>query len=221
MECVRYLSSKKEFNMKKIVLAAVLAGCAAAPVFAGDFYVVGTLGQSTFDLSKSDIDRSMVAAGVPVTSSSLDKSDVAYKIQLGYQFNPYVAIEGGYVDLGKSGYSASVTGAAVQSDVKASGLAIAALGILPINESFSLFGKLGLINAAVEIEATASAGGSSASSSISATKIKGNWGLGAAYNVNKQLALRVEYERFMKLGDANSTGEVDVNLLSAGIAFKF
>jgi len=95
------------------------------------------------------------------------------------------------------------------------------VGILPINESFSLFGKLGVINAKVESSVRATGPGRSASASVSSTKLTPTYGIGATYNVNKQLGIRVEYELFSKLGDANKTGEADVSVLSAGVAYKF
>ncbi|MEI7431483.1 MAG: outer membrane beta-barrel protein [Betaproteobacteria bacterium] len=195
--------------MKKIALIALLAATAAAPALAGDFYVAGSVGQSAFDVPKSRLDGLLTSAGYTGINTSIDKNDIAYKAQVGYQLNQYFAIEGGYIDFGKAKYSGTVTGGTVKADIKASGFNIAAVGILPINESFSLFGKLGVIDAKAEV------------GSASATKIKPTYGLGATYNVNKQLGIRVEYELFSKLGDANKTGEADVSVLSAGVAYKF
>jgi len=207
--------------MKKLALVALFAATVAAPAFAGDVYVVGSVGQSTMDINKGELDSALTSAGATGVSSSLDKTDTAYKIQLGYQFNQYFAVEGGYVDLGKGTYSASFTGGSAHADAKASGVNIAAVGILPLGESFSLFGKLGFIDAKVETSVSANGPGGSASGSVSSTKWKNNWGVGATYNVNKQLGVRVEYEQFNKLGDSNTTGEADVNLLSAGVVYKF
>lgn len=207
--------------MKKLALIAILSATAAAPAFAGDIYVVGSVGQSSMDIDKGTVDNALTSAGATGVSSSIDKTDTAYKIQLGYRFNQNFAVEGGYVDLGKGKYSAGFTGGNANANVKASGVNIAALGILPLNESFSVFGKLGFINAKVEQTVSATGPGGSASDSVNATKWKTNWGIGATYNVNKQLGIRFEYEQFSKLGDSNKTGESDVNLLSAGVVYKF
>lgn len=58
-------------------------------------------------------------------------------------------------------------------------------------------------------------------SSASSTNWKPNFGIGGTYNVDKQLGIRVEYERFSNLGDTNTTGEVNVDLMSAGVVYKF
>lgn len=207
--------------MKKLALIAMLAATVAAPAFAGDFYVVGSVGQATMDLNKSEIDNSLTSAGVTGLSSSLDKTDTAYKIQLGYQFNQNVAVEGGYIDLGKGKYSATFTGGTGTANAKASGVNVAVLGILPINEAFSAFAKLGVIDAKVKTDVSATGPGGSASASASSTKLKTTWGIGASYQFSKQVGVRVEYEQFKKLGDASTTGESDVSLVSAGIVLKF
>lgn len=207
--------------MKRLTLIALLASASIAPAFAGDVYVLGAVGQSKFSADKGAIDQELVHAGATSLASSLDENDTAYKIQLGYQLTPNLAIEGGYVDLGKAGYSASYTGGAAQGSVKASGINIAALGILPLNDSFSVFARLGTIRAKVEASASATGPGGAASGSVSSTDWKANWGIGASYNVTRQFGVRLEYEQFHKLGDSGTTGEGDVNLLSLGLSWKF
>lgn len=208
--------------MKRLALLALLAATAATPALAGDFYVVGALGRSDFDIRKSDIDAALNSAGATGISSSFDSYDTAYKVHLGYQFTPYFALEGGYVDLGKADYSASFAGGNGHGDVKATGPTIAALGIVPINDWLSLFGKVGVIDAKVEASVSATGPGGSASTSSSSTRTRANWGVGGTYHVTRQLGIRVEYEQFNKLGDDNTTGKkFDVMLLSAGVVYKF
>lgn len=206
--------------MKKLALIVLLA-TATAPTFAGNVYVVGSVGLSTFDIDKNELDNVLTTVGVTGLSSSLDKRDTGYKVQVGYQFNQNFALEGGYVDLGKASYSANYTGGSATANVEASGLNVSALGIMPINESFSVFGKLGVIRAKVEENGIATDTGGSASGSASSTDWKPNFGIGGTYNINTQLGIRAEYERFNQLGDSDTTGEADVDLLSAGVVYKF
>lgn len=154
-------------------------------------------------------------------SSSLDKTDTAYKLQVGYQLSRNFALEGGYVDLGKTSYSASFTGGTANADVKAHGWNIAAVGIIPLSDVVSVFGKVGAIDATVKFNVSASGPGGTAGASGDSTDWSGVWGIGASYAINKQLAVRVEYEQFNDLGNEEKTGKGDVNLASAGIVFKF
>lgn len=207
--------------MKKTALIAILAASSAAPAFAGEAYVVGSAGRSSFDINQSRLDDILTSAGAAALSSSLKKTDTAYKVQLGYEFNKNVAIEGGYVDLGKAKYSATFTGGNATFDAKASGVNIAVLGIAPVNESFSIFGKLGVIVAKVDASAYAVGNNASAWATASSTKAAATWGVGATLNINKQFAVRAEYEQFSKLGDTNTTGQATVDLASVGLVLKF
>ncbi|MDB4068821.1 outer membrane beta-barrel protein [Pseudomonadales bacterium] len=211
-------------KIKQMTLVTVLS-VAAGSAFAGDWYALGSFGQSKVDgNAASEVNAELIDAGVTGLSSSFDDKDTSYKLQLGYSFTPNFAVEGGYIDLGKFQYSAAFTGPAVGSavaEVKAAGINLGAVASYPMNDQFEIFGKLGIINAKVEASATASGGGVTLSENISETKVKGYWGVGAAYNFNKQLGLHLAWERFNKLGDDEKTGESDVDLVSLGLKLSF
>lgn len=205
--------------MKTKILASLVAASMmafAGSALAGDWYAAGSVGSSSVDVSKTDLDGQMVSAGFTGVSSSLDKNDTAYKLQLGYQFNPNFALEGGYVDLGKAKYSVSYTGPVAgsgQAEISAKGWNVNAVGIIPLSNDFSVLGKVGLIDAKVEISGPAG--------SVSDTSWKATWGVGGAYNFSKTMAVRLEYDRYSKLGNNNTTGEGDVDLWSVGLVYKF
>ena len=207
--------------MKKLALITLLVAATATSAFAGEGYFVASVGQSDADISKSSIDQALSSAGVTGISSTLSKTDTAYKLQLGYQFNKNFALEGGYVDLGKANYSTTFTGGSAKAEAKSAGINIAAVGILPVNESFSVFGKLGVIYAKVDVAASATGTTSTAFTSANSTDFKPNVGVGASYQINKDVGVRAEYERFGKIGKSSVTGEADVDLFSAGVVVKF
>lgn len=208
-------------NFKHVTAAAVLF-LALTPAFAGNWYVMGAVGQSQDkDSNKGRIDASLIAAGVTGLSSTLNDKDTGYKLQLGYRFTPNWAIEGGYVDLGKFKYNATFTGGAANANAKVNGWNIAGVGTLPLNDRFSLFGELGFIDAKVAIDVNAIGPGGTASRSVSSTNWKAHWGFGGTYHVSPSLGIRAGWERFNKLGNTGTTGESDVNLLSVGVVFGF
>jgi len=53
--------------MKKIALIALLAATAAAPALAGDFYVAGSVGQSSFDANKGRLDGLLLLPESPLS----------------------------------------------------------------------------------------------------------------------------------------------------------
>jgi len=222
------------------IACSLIAGAMSAHAESG-FYVLGSVGQSHFNDGGLQRDTREFASeeGLALTSSKLDRSDTGYKLQLGYQFNDNFAIEGGYVDLGSLQYKGTLYGndgfdrldGTIKAKAEASGINLDAVLILPINSGFSLFGKLGVIDAKLKVKADAravdteiSSGDSvagSASDSESTTKIKAHIGLGVAYNFYQGFSVRVEAERFAKLGDSKKTGETDVDLYSVGLSYRF
>ena len=84
------------------------------------------------------------------TVDTSDRTDTAYKIAVGLQANPYVALELQYIDLGKTKYKGrdsftSPTYSWTENekiDFKTSGFGTNLIGTYPI-EDFTLFGKVG------------------------------------------------------------------------------
>lgn len=215
--------------MKHIALAASTALIASFAHAAQDtnltsengFYALGSLGKARFDLSNDGFDSAIKSMGGAVRRSSSSAGTV-YKVNVGYNFNKFFAVEGGYVKLGKAPYNTSVKGGQVSSSVKASGIHVAALGILPVNEQFSVFGKLGLIRSTVHQQLDASGPGQQVSGSNTYHRVGGNWGVGASVKISKPLALRVEAEQFFRLeGLHNKSSGLKVNLLTAGVQYSF
>ena len=215
------------------VSIAFLLPCLAHASEPSGWYVGGAVGSSKYDASKSNLDSSVktvVAIAVPGFSatnfsSNLSNNKTGYKLQLGYQFNPYLAVEGGYVDLDNVNYSSNFSvglgSGTFKTSLRSSGWNTNIVGALPVSEKLSLLGKVGFIDAKVETTfgGTATVGGVTTpiSFSTSSTKWKPVYGLGASYSITNNIAVRGEWDRYSKLGDA----EIDVDLLSVGVVYKF
>jgi opacity protein-like surface antigen len=64
--------------------------------------------------------------------------------------------------------------------------------------------------------------------SVADTDLEWTLGLGGQYNFTKSVGMRVEWERFFNVGSSPSnatagqtTGEADIDLISAGLVYKF
>jgi len=108
--------------------------------------------------------------------------------------------------------------------VKLSGLNFSAVGTYPLNPSFALFGKLGVF--AWNAKANDTTGGASFSATDNGADL--SFGLGASYNITKNVGVRVEWERFKAGGgeDAttgfpNVTSSANIDLLSLGVVYRF
>jgi OOP family OmpA-OmpF porin len=153
-----------------------------------------------------------------IISASLDDSDTSFSLSLGYKINPNFAIEGGYIDLGELTVNATSTGGffyapgPVTVKVEADGLFFDAKGILPINEQFSLYGKLGLLM--WDEKGTLSDVTGSISADDDGTDVF--FGVGASFNISEKISLNADFSRYAV--DEDST---DVDVLSVGIQFGF
>jgi len=179
------------------ISAALAANQASAQAFAG-----GSIGQS-------DIDDE-VAAGL-ITAGTVDGKDTAWKIFGGYMFNRHFGVEGAYVNLGEASYSGNFFGSPVTGGkVEVTGFNVAALGSYPINEQFSVFGKIGLF--LWDAEASDTTGGVPFSAKEDGTDL--SFGVGLGYNFTRNLGVRLEWEMF-------EAADADATLLSIGIAWRF
>ncbi len=212
-------------NLKKVaksVGALGLLGCAVmnSPVAVADdsFWYGGiNLGQS-----KSRIDDNRIIAQLPGSVSMNDNNtDTAYKLFGGYQFNKNFALEAGYFNLGQFSYTATtVPAGTLNGNIKLQGLNLDAVGILPLADKFSVFGRLGLQYAQAKDNFTSSGAvnvPTNPNPSHSALDYKA--GVGVQYDFTESLGMRAEAERY-RIDDAvGNKGNID--MYSVGLVYRF
>jgi OOP family OmpA-OmpF porin len=192
-------------DIRKALAAFALALCgalAATQASAQQFFIGGSIGQSDVD---DEITTGLIDSG------TVDGKDTAWKIFGGYMFNRHFGIEAAYINAGEVSYSGTFSGFAVTGGkVELTAFNVAVLGNLPINEQFSVFGKVGLFS--WEAEASDTTGGIPFSGSDDGTDI--SFGVGVGYNFTPNFGVRAEYELFQ-------TDDADVSLISIGMVWKF
>lgn len=137
--------------------------------------------------------------GPDIGNVSSDRSSTGGKVYGGYGFTPNIAVEAGYADLGKTSGPAG--------EVKSRGAFVDLVGKVPISQSFSAIGRVGAYNGRTTIP-----GGDSD------TKTNAKYGLGVQWDMNKQTAIRGEWERyrFDAFGD-----KTDADLYTVGVNYQF
>jgi hypothetical protein len=157
---------------------------------------------------------------VPDVSSKLDRWDTGWKILVGWMPRRYVAFEGGFTALGTATYNAAFTGGAAKSEFRSGGIVFDILGLAPIGDSFSLFAKAGGIAASVVTNQSATLpSGAFSSSNTNARMLRPNYGAGAIWDFAKSFSLRLEAERFSRIGD-EATGISNIDMISLGLLLK-
>jgi len=119
-------------------------------------------------------------------SSGFDFDDNAFgwRVLGGYEINENFAVEASYFDAGQAEDSILGTDIEVEFD----GFTVSGLGMLPLNDAWTVFGKLGYYDA----DAKVSALGSSASDSDSGFTLGG----GVRFDLNDNLSLRGDFDWF-------------------------
>ena len=157
------------------------------------------------------------------SSSSVDDHDTAYGIGAGYQFNRNFALEGGYVDLGKFNVNSTISAPAADTahgQYKVDGWNLVGVGIIPLQNGFSVYGKAGLIFADVKLNAASDTGAVPVSGG-SKSSTNGTYGLGTSYDFGNNLIGKLEWNRYQGLGEPNGSGKVDLNAYTAGVSYRF
>jgi OOP family OmpA-OmpF porin len=201
----------------KLATSALIAS-AATIASAQGAYVLGEVGRSKASVDGSTFDNQLTASGASGLSSSSGGNANQWRLQGGYRFSPNFSVEGGYMDFGKAGYQAGYAGATASGTIKASGLDAVALYSLPVNSRVSVFGKAGIVAARVTSSLSAAAPGSS--SDAADTVIRPIIGFGSEVALTEKVSLRLDYDHVSRLG-TSSTGQMNVDMLSLGLGYKF
>jgi opacity protein-like surface antigen len=199
-------------------------------------YGVGFVGQShyTSDQSQNEQDLldTLINTGEPTQnlSASTEDTDIGYNATFGFRFNRYFAAELGLAQFGSVESTAKgeldFGGGFVPTSLKlsfsAGGPMISAVGFLPLNDKFELFGRVGYLFTSSERELTSNVDGQSGGFGSA----KGDsqdlvLGVGAAFNFNQVYSVRLEYQKLDELGQDERTGLEDLNVIGLGVVVRF
>lgn len=136
-------------------------------------------------------------------------------LQAGYRFNDFIAIEGGYYNMGDHKYKTSDSVGDIELGLKSQAFAIAAVGFIPLNDDFEIYGKLGAASINHHMSSKTSWGeGSNDENDKSAFLAAG-----INYSLNDNLAL---YGETMLMNTEVSDGfKVQDRSMNMGIRFSF
>jgi len=175
--------------MKTHIAALILLAAAASPALAdnpGGPYVGGGYGR--FDLHIHNLADVGQAADTIV-----DSNDNAWKLFAGWRLNPYVALEGAYINLGNPGEKFVATGSNGTYKVHVTGFAPTLIGALPLGP-VEIFAKAGYYFYDVKLNVNVQSAGSAGIQS-SHSRSDFLYGAGAGFTFVDHLHVRGEYER--------------------------
>ena len=175
-------------------------------------------------------------------TSKLDDSVSVWGAQLGYRFGKFLAAEVGYAKLGEASYRLPVTVRETVRDLTtnatasgnflgeramqftSSGPTISALGMMPIGQHIDLHVRGGIYladtrvtNRLRDVEFNS---GNVYHQRVDASQTEVFGGIGGAWNINENFVLRVEYQKYLDVGDDEKTGESDIDVFNLSVLFK-
>jgi len=142
-------------------------------------------------------------------------SDTAGHVYVGYQFNDHLAVEGGYHDLGAIDSMVGNCSSPAPVDPSADGLSVSVLGRVPVSEKVSVIGRAGAMFWNMDVDASGN------TPAVSDDGVSPLAGVGVGVAVTERIEGRVEYDRFFDVGEQETTGQTDIDTLTAGVAVKF
>ncbi|HSA88317.1 MAG TPA: outer membrane beta-barrel protein [Burkholderiales bacterium] len=208
------MTTEARKGMERLLLAGMIGGAMAASSPAalaqapGDmgWYVGAAIGQTEVNLDCTG-------------TTACDDKDSSWKIFAGYQFNRNFAVEFGYTDLGEATASTPPIGIIPPASVAIESTVweLVAVGILPLADRFSAYGKLGLYRADTDV-AVNFVGLGSVTDSDSNTDL--TFGIGVRFDITPHLGVRLEWQRYSGVAAADFD-EGDVDAMSLGVAWRF
>lgn len=222
-----FLEKKMKITRASRVTAQTL-GLMAVTAIASPFatandtgwYLGGNVGQSRATIDNVRINSSLLAGGFTSTTITNSDKPTGFKIFGGYQLNRHFALEGGGFDLGRFEFVATtIPAGTLTGTMKLKGAYLDLVGILPLTEKFSVFGRVGANHAKATdtFRGTGRVRVLNPDPSKSDTNIK--FGAGLQFAFSERLAMRAEVERY-RIDDAVGN-KGDIDLASIGLVYRF
>lgn len=202
------------------LLVSIGAMSPSAQAFDEGWYAGFGLGSSRATIDDSKISSTLLGAGFTTTSINDDEKDLGWKLLGGYQFNRFIAVEGGYFNLGKFGFNAqTLPPGTLDGKFKVQGINLDLVGLLPITDRFSAFGLFGVNYAQTKDHFSGTGLVTVPDPDRKKTGANYKFGAGVEYDLTHSLGLRAEAERY-RLNDGVGN-KSDIDLISAGLIYRF
>jgi OmpA family protein len=165
------------------------------------------------------------------SSASLDTKDSAYGFVVGWRLTEHIAFEGGYLDLGDVVYKDRSTGLfggvpppenwGQNLETSTSGIALSALGILPLSYRWEVYARGGVLIANSEESVWITDGNASEKLSANQSSFDLFAGVGLSFSLAEIYNLRLEYGRVFDAGDDKVLDEADVDMATLNVTVSF
>lgn len=230
----------RSFLTRLFCIAILTCGLVFSPLAAqadnSGWYVGVDAGRSRF--------TGINSSETPIVPEPFGSTDAGYRLSAGYSFDPFFAVEGGYVDLGKVSGGATDLGATpggftcgylcsqsfvVNAELKTRGWILEAVGSYPFTDRWAVFMRAGGIRESSELSVVytpippwnISLEPNSDDTSDDTDFI---YGAGVRWSAASDWAVQLSWDRYTSLGHGlpvAGVSDFDVDLMSLGIVYQF
>ena len=186
----------------------------------GYYYGGASIGQSRARIDEERITASLLAGGLRTTAMTKDERSTGYKLFGGYQFNRNIALEAGYFDLGRFGFtSTTLPTGTLNGQIRLQGVNLDLVGSVPLSERWSVLGRVGAQSARARDNFTGSGAVIVSNPNPSKRDTGYKFGAGLQYAFTPSLLVRAEGERYRVNDAVGNHGTI--NLFSLSLVFPF
>jgi OOP family OmpA-OmpF porin len=211
--------------LRLALLAAFGTMLAPTPVLAqsseaGYFYGGFALGEARARIDEERITAGLLGHGLAVTAFKRDERSLSGRLFGGYQLNRYLGFEAGVFDLGRYSFSATTSPAGtLDGRIKLQGLSLDLVATVPLSERFSLIGRAGAQAAWARDHFSGSGAVGVTDPDPRERAVNPKVGAGLQYELNRNLFIRGEAERYRVNDAVGNRGDVNVFSLSLVVPF--
>ena len=164
---------------------------------------------------------SLSFASEPVASFATARGTVngdnGFRLKLGYQYSRFFAVEGQFVDFGRTSAEMFASPSNLASAFRSTGMGVDTIAMLPWR-SFSFYGRLGAYRG--ESRNAFAQYSTSLLGDAASRGTRWRYGMGVRYDFTKSLGIKAEVERYSALGTPLDP-QVETDLVSVGLSWRF
>lgn len=195
----------------------VIAGAASAQWYGG-----AQGGSATGGPDAGKISRELVNdLGYFSAATSTDKRDFGWRVFAGYQMLPWLALEGAYVDVGRSKWTSVVSPpGTIDVSLRTSAWTLGLAARYEFVPGLSAYGRVSAAYAKTKPSISAT-GFADAGDTTSRRDTVPAYAAGIEYSFTPRISGRIEFERIARVSSAEFGGKFDVDFASVGIRVGF
>jgi hypothetical protein len=206
---------RRSFGYGYVVAIAVCGLSAVGSVRAADSgpFVGFDLGWARYPQYYTVISsEAVVSSATVLTNSTLDRDRLGWSVSAGYQFNRYLSVEAGFVDLGSIAGPLTDSSGVKQLQFSVRGETLATVGMLPLGR-WDLFLKGGVFFAHTQLQI--------AENDTSSQTPHALFGFGIDRHFGRGWSTRLAFTDYLSVGSASQIRGPNIRVLTAGVTYAF